>query len=116
MKAIVFTALLATAALPLAAQEIIPYDDHFASTRTRAEVMAEVRDAVAAGHLYTQGEIVSYPDHPTSASMLSRAEVVAELARAQAAGELSSQNEITSEPPLRMPGESSRLARSEPAR
>ena len=118
MKSIALSvsALLLTTALPAVAGEIVPFDDHFVSTRTRAEVMAEVASAAAAGQLYTQGEIVSYPGDPAPRSMLTRAEVMAELARARAAGELSTQNEISWEPPIAVRKSSQQMARGDHGR
>ena len=115
--ALSLSALLVTTALPAVAGEIVPFDDHFVSTRTRAEVMSEVAAAVAAGHLYTQGEIITYPGDPApSRSMLTRAQVTAELARAQAAGELSTQNEISWEPPMMARMHRQQVARGEHGR
>jgi hypothetical protein len=110
MKTILFSALLVATSLPLAAQEIVPYEDYFVSSRSRAEVMNETARAAAAGELTTQGEIVTYVQRSSSTPSLSRAEVRAELARAEAAGELSAQNEITAEPVFRMRESRSQLA------
>ncbi|HRO58788.1 MAG TPA: DUF4148 domain-containing protein [Burkholderiaceae bacterium] len=114
--ALSLSALLVTTALPAVAGEIVPFDDHFVSTRTRAEVMSEVAAAAAAGHLYTQGEIITYPGDPAPRSMLTRAQVKAELARAQAAGELSTQNEISWEPPMMARTHRQQFARGEHGR
>jgi hypothetical protein len=100
MKHLIVSTLLAGVMLPLAAQEIVPFNDYFVSTRSRADVMAETSAAAAAGDLVTQGEIVTYPSPVPQRSSPTRAEVRAELARAAAAGELSTQNEITWEPPM----------------
>lgn len=111
MKAILVSALLAATSLPLAnAGEIVPFEDHFVSTRSRADVMAETARAAEAGELRTQGEIVSYPSPADSGSLLTRSQVREELARAAAAGELSAQNEITSEPVYRTSSPRSQLA------
>ncbi|MCD6680121.1 MAG: DUF4148 domain-containing protein [Burkholderiaceae bacterium] len=51
--AAIFTAVAATAS----AQEITPPDDTFVSTKTRAEVIAEMHTAQAQGLMKQQGEI-----------------------------------------------------------
>lgn len=111
MKSIFYSIVFASFALPVAAQEIVEFDDHFVSTRTRAEVRAELASAAAAGRLEPMGEAMSYPTSMPSSSSLTRAEVKAELARAAAAGELNQQGEITAIPPVHRGGGSTRLAR-----
>lgn len=111
MKTAFASILVASFALPVAAQEITQFDDPFVSTRTRAEVQAEVAGAAAAGQLEPMGEAIGYPTPMSSSSTLTRAEVKAELARAAAAGELNMQGEITTIPPLRSGDGSARLAR-----
>lgn len=110
MKTVFATILVASFALPVAAQEIIEFDDHFVSMRTRAEVQAEVASAAAEGQLEAAGEALWYPTTTSTSSTLTRAEVQAELARAAAAGELNMQGEITVVPPLHPRGGSTRLA------
>jgi diphthamide synthase (EF-2-diphthine--ammonia ligase) len=96
----ILASLLASFALPVAAQEIIEFDDHFVSTRTRAEVQAEAATAAAAGQVEPMGEAIEYPTLVSASSTRTRAEVRAEVARAAAAGELNMQGEITVIPPL----------------
>jgi hypothetical protein len=110
MKTIIVSALFAAFSLPVAAGEIVEFDDHFVSMRSRAEVQAEVAKAAAAGELDTAGEITSYPNMASVPSTRSRAEVKAELARAAAAGELNTQGEITWIPPVHSGSGPARLA------
>jgi hypothetical protein len=78
-------AVYATAAL---AQEAEPYPNTTtASTVSRADVIAEVRAAQAAGDLHW-GEAQVVRDVPGDATK-SRAEVIAELRAARAAGDVS---------------------------
>ncbi len=100
MKTVFVSLFVASFALPVAAQEIIEFNDHFVSTRTRAEVQAEAASAAAAGQVEPTGEAMEYPTLVSAPSTLTRAEVKAELARAAAAGELNMQGEITVIPPL----------------
>ncbi len=97
MKTLIASALLAGFAATAVAQEIIPFDDHFASTKTRAEVLAEVAQAARSGELYRQqGELTYSPSFEASGPVHSRAEVRAEVARAAASGDLyRQQGEIT---------------------
>jgi len=97
VKALIASALLAGFAATGVAQEIIPFDDHFVSTKTRAEVLAEVSQAARSGELYRQqGELTYAPSFETSGPVHSRAEVRAEVARAAASGDLyRQQGEIT---------------------
>lgn len=110
MKSIFYSIVFASFTLPVAAQEIVEFDDHFVSTRTRAEVQAEVASAAASGQLEPMGEAMSYPTLTSASSSRTRAEVKAELARAAAAGELNMQGEITAIPPVHSSGGSTRLA------
>lgn len=91
MKRFILSAALA--ALPaafasvVAAQEAQPYPiEQTPSTRSRAEVMAEVRAARDAGELH-YGEAQLVRDEPSTAAK-SRAEVIAELRAARAAGDV----------------------------
>lgn len=98
MKTLIISALLAGFGATVVAQEIIPFDDHFVSTRTRAEVRAEALQASASGELYRQqGEITWLPSADASSSPgKTRSEVLAELSQAAASGELyRQQGEIT---------------------
>jgi hypothetical protein len=98
MKTLILSALLAGFGATVAAQEIIPFDDHFVSTRTRAEVLAEVSQAAMSGDLYRQqGEITWMPSLDTfGGPSRSRAEVRQEVSLAAASGELyRQQGEIT---------------------
>lgn len=111
MKAIYVSVLVASFTLPVAAQEIVEFDDHFVSTRTRAEVQAEVVSAAAAGQLEPMGEAIEYPTVRYAPSApLTRTEVKAALERAAAAGELNMQGEITVIPPVHSGGGSTPAA------
>jgi len=57
MRTILLTAILATVAAAASAQEITPPDDTFVSTKTRAEVIAEMNAAQAQGLMKQEGEI-----------------------------------------------------------
>jgi len=57
MRTILLTAIFATIAATASAQEITPPDDTFVSTKTRAEVIAEMRTAQAQGLMNQEGEI-----------------------------------------------------------
>jgi hypothetical protein len=57
MRTILLSAIFATIAATASAQEITPPDDTFVSTKTRAEVIAEMRTAEAQGLMNQQGEI-----------------------------------------------------------
>ncbi|MDT3680168.1 MAG: DUF4148 domain-containing protein [Burkholderiaceae bacterium] len=100
MKTILVSLFVASFALPVAAEELVEFNDHFVSTHTRAEVQAELASAAAAGQVEPSGEAMAYPTRMSASSSLTRAEVKAELARAAAAGELNMQGEITVIPPL----------------
>ncbi len=97
MKALVVSAVLAGFVATAAAGEIVPFDDHFVSMKTRAEVQAETAQAAQSGELYRQrGELTYTPSLESSGVVRSRAEVRAEVARAAASGELyRQQGEIT---------------------
>ncbi len=98
MKRLIVSALLAGFAATASAQQIIAFDAAPASTRTRADVLAEVSQAAASGELYRQqGEITWAPQAgAVSVPAKTRAEVLAEVSRAAASGELyRQQGEIT---------------------
>ena len=102
MKASVVSVLLAGFAATAVAQEIVPFDDHFVSASTRAEVQAEVAQAARSGELDNQqGEITYTPSFDATGPSRSRAEVRNETARAAASGDLyRQQGEITWTKPL----------------
>lgn len=57
------------------------WEEHIVSTKTRAQVIAELEEARAKG-LVTYGEEPNYPQTPVAKSTRSRAEVRAEAAKA----------------------------------
>lgn len=57
MRTIILTAIFATIAATASAQEIMLPDGDFVSTKTRAEVVAEVPVAQAQGSMQQEGEI-----------------------------------------------------------
>lgn len=68
MRTILFTAILALFGVTASAQEIMLADDDFTSTRTRAEVLAELSVAQSHGLMQQQGEITWVaPTHDTLA-------------------------------------------------
>ena len=73
MRTIIVTAIFATIAATASAQEIMLPDDDFISTKTRAEVIAEVPVAQAQGLMQQKGEITwaapiaDTPDRMTAA-------------------------------------------------
>ncbi len=82
MKTLIIGTTLVLAVAGAAAQEIIPYNDYFASTRTRAEVGAEVASAQRVGMWNVQNEITQFPSVAQSTSV-DRARVRAEGLKAQ---------------------------------
>ncbi|HYD63586.1 MAG TPA: DUF4148 domain-containing protein [Noviherbaspirillum sp.] len=68
------------------AQEYVAPDENFVSTRTRAEVIAEIDQARADGTLHVSD--TEYPVVMQSGMPKTRAEVVAEIERARADGTL----------------------------
>ena len=98
MKRLIVSALFAGFAATAGAQQIIAFDAPITSTRTRADVLAEVSQAAANGKLYRQqGEITWAPKAgAVSTTAKTRADVLAEVSRAAASGELyRQQGEIT---------------------
>ena len=61
MKTLIVGAAVALAASAAFAQEIIPYQDSFVSSMTRADVRAEAASTLGAGTQGTQGEITWVP-------------------------------------------------------
>jgi hypothetical protein len=101
--------LLALTAIAVAAGSAFADDitpDHTAqavSTRSRAEVKAEVRQAAAAGQLLAAGEQDAAV--PTESSTLARAQVKADVLAARARGELMPAGEqLVAEHPVRTDG------------
>ncbi len=85
---LLITALLASA--PAFANDIDPHgfdSQAFVSTRTRAEVSAEAREALRQGQI-AQGEIYA-PAEVSANEKVTRAAVKADLALARARGQLS---------------------------
>lgn len=77
-KTLIAAVSLLTAAGSVLADNIYPYVDHsnFVSTKTRAEVVAELNQAAAKGQVARNSEFV---EHTNVASTKTRAEVRAEL-------------------------------------
>lgn len=89
MKTFITTATLAIACFGALAQEASPAPefDHFVSTRTRAEVRAELAAAIANGSYRPQSEASYAPEFERLTSQRSRADVKAEVRQAIARGE-----------------------------
>jgi hypothetical protein len=87
MKPIVIVVSLSLLSLRAVAGEATIFDDSFTSTRTRAEVRAEVVAALAAGERLSWGE-ASQPSLSGSTGTRERAEVVAEAREARRLGTL----------------------------
>jgi hypothetical protein len=89
MKSLITAAAIALTAVTSFAQEATPAPefDNFVSTRTRAEVRAELQAALASGWRPLQGEASYAPELQRTASTRTRAEVRAELLAAIANGE-----------------------------
>lgn len=87
MKTLIAAVSLTLATLTSVAQEATsaPEFDTFVSMRTRAEVIAELKAALASGWRPSQGEASYAPEQQRFASTRSRAEVNAELQAALAA-------------------------------
>lgn len=79
MKSLIVALSLSVAALSAIASEATVFEDNFVSTKTRAEVRAEVLAARAAGTLIISGEATEFAK-PTGAPV-SRAQVIAERQR-----------------------------------
>ncbi|TMG98419.1 MAG: DUF4148 domain-containing protein [Betaproteobacteria bacterium] len=87
VKQLIALSALALAGTAVLADDITPEPAPFVSTRTRAEVKAEVQQARARGELQPAGEedvVVAAPQRST----LTRAAVKAEVLQARANGEL----------------------------
>ena len=87
MKPLVIILSLSLLSLRAVAAEVTIFDDSFTSTRTRAEVRAEVVAALAAGERLSWGE-ASHPEVTRSTSTRERADVVAEAREARRLGTL----------------------------
>jgi Domain of unknown function (DUF4148) len=87
MKPIVIILSLSLLSLRAVAGEATIFDDSFTSTRTRAEVHAEVVAALAAGERLSFGE-GPHPEMARSTGTRQRAEVVAEAREARRLGTL----------------------------
>lgn len=85
--ALLFTMFAATAAF--AQEGTQDFADQSLSTRSRAEVRAELAQARAAGQLENRGQSYGGFDRSAVASTKSRADVLAELDAARRAGQLS---------------------------
>jgi hypothetical protein len=104
-KSLIAFASIALAAGSALADDITPdFSQQALSTRSRAEVKAEVRQAAAAGQLLPAGEEdVSVPTE--RATSVARAQVKAEVLAARARGELIPAGELTgAEHPVRTDG------------
>lgn len=100
MKSFIAAAALTLATLSSFAQEATPAPefDNFVSTRTRAEVRAELQAALAGGWRPAQGEASNTPEQRNVTSTLSRASVIAELQAALDSGWRPPQGEASSAP------------------
>lgn len=100
MKTFITAAALALATLSSFAQEATPAPeiDNFVSTRTRAEVRAELQAALASGWRLSQGESSYAPEMDSFKSTRPRAEVIAELRAALASGWRPSHGEASGAP------------------
>ncbi len=100
MKSLITAAAIALTAVTSFAQEATPAPefDNFVSTRTRAEVRAELQAALASGWRPSQGEASYAPELQRTVSTLTRAEVRAELQAALASGWRPSQGEASADP------------------
>jgi len=100
MKTLITAIALTLTTLTSFAQEATPAPefDNFVSTRTRAEVRAELMAAIASGRQLSQGEVTRAPEMERFVSTRTRAEVRAELAAAIANGERLSYGEASDYP------------------
>ncbi|MBL8323524.1 MAG: DUF4148 domain-containing protein [Rubrivivax sp.] len=73
------SAVLAAASFGASAQELLTFNDSWGTPKSRAEVRAELAQAIASGQRLAQGEAGNYPLPATEGRMLSRAEVRAGL-------------------------------------
>ncbi|MDO8420006.1 MAG: DUF4148 domain-containing protein [Rubrivivax sp.] len=78
-KQIIAITTLAFAGGAAMADDITIVEDNFVATQTRAAVLAEVRQARAAGDVFVSEVDLSTTQSPAQASTLTRAEVQAEL-------------------------------------
>lgn len=102
MKTFITATALTLATLSSFAQEATPAPefDNFVSTRSRAEVRAELKAALASGWLPAHGEASDAPAMHNPASTRSRADVKAELQAAIAGGWQPLLGEASTEPGL----------------
>jgi hypothetical protein len=100
MKSLITAAAIALTTVTSFAQEATPAPefDNFVSTRTRAEVRAELQAALASGWRPSQGEASYAPELQRTVSTRTRAEVRAELLAAIANGERLSYGEASPDP------------------
>lgn len=100
MKTLITAIALTLTTLTSFAQEATPAPefDNFVSTRTRAEVQAEVLAAIASGRHLSQGEASRAPEMERFVSTRTRAEVRAEVLTAIANGERLSYGEASEYP------------------
>lgn len=100
MKTFITAVALTLTTFASFAQEASPAPefDNFVSTRTRADVRAELQAALASGWRPAQGEASDAPEQRSAASTRSRAEVNAELQAALASGWRPSQGEASNYP------------------
>jgi hypothetical protein len=87
MKPIVIALSVSLWSLHALASEATLFDDHVASTKTRAEVRAEVADALARGTPLSWGEGPA-PASDVAAVTHTRAEVLADVQAARMRGEV----------------------------
>lgn len=80
MNKLFAAALVATASFGVSAQELLTFNDRWGAPKSRAEVRAELAQAVAAGQVLSQGEASLYPQPAREGRMLSRDEVRLALA------------------------------------
>lgn len=95
MKTFITAAAITLATFGAFAQEATPASeiDNFVSTRTRAEVVAEMTNTMARGEWLSQGEVTRAPEMERFVATRTRAEVVAGLKAAIQRGEHLSQGE-----------------------
>lgn len=104
-KSLIAFASIALAAGSVLADDITPdFSNQVASTRSRAEVKAEVRQAAAAGELLAAGE-EAFGVPTVRSTSVARAQVKAEVLAARARGELIPAGELlAAEHPVRTDG------------
>ncbi|MBL8323510.1 MAG: DUF4148 domain-containing protein [Rubrivivax sp.] len=79
MSKLLAAALIATATFGASAQELLTFNDSWGTPKSRAEVRAELAQAIASGQRLNQGEANVYPLPASEGRMLMRAEVRAGL-------------------------------------